>query len=58
MPEASTNNQSDVNRWKERQYPINNSEHADRFVKWCNDCFAMFNRDGFRPEVSLYRFLS
>ncbi len=51
-------NQSDANRWKMRQYPINSSEHADRFVKWFNDCFVMFNKNGFKPEVSLYRFLS
>lgn len=51
-------NQSDANRWKMRQYPINSSDHADRFVKWFNDCFVMFNKDGFKPEVSLYRFIS
>ncbi len=30
------------NRWKMRQYPIGTSEHADRFVRWFNDCFGFF----------------
>ncbi len=31
------------NRWKMRQYPIGTSEHADRFVRWFNDCFRFFD---------------
>lgn len=50
-------NQSDANRWKMRQYPINSSEHADRFVKWFNDCFAAFQKDNVSPQVSFYRLL-
>jgi Transglycosylase SLT domain len=30
------------NRWKMIQYPIGTSEHADRWVKWFNDCFLLF----------------
>jgi soluble lytic murein transglycosylase-like protein len=50
-------NQSDANRWKMRQYPINSSEHADRFEKWFNDCFLMFTKDNLSPHVSFYRML-
>lgn len=35
-------NQSPDNRWKMRQYPIGSGEHADRFVRWFNDCFRYF----------------
>lgn len=48
-------NASDHNRWKMRQYPINSSEHADRFVKWFNECFLMFEKDNLNPEISFYR---
>jgi len=41
-------NESSSNRWKLRQYPIGSSEHADRFVRWFNDCFATFSAN---PEV-------
>jgi hypothetical protein len=34
------------NRWKMRQYPINTGEHADRFVRWFNDCFRLFRAQG------------
>ena len=51
-------NDSPANRWKMRQYPINSSEHADRFVKWFNDCFVMLAKDGMKPQVSLCRSLS
>jgi peptidoglycan hydrolase-like protein with peptidoglycan-binding domain len=50
-------NESAANRWKMRQFPINSSEHADRFVKWFNDCFVMFSKDGLSPQVSFYRLL-
>jgi hypothetical protein len=33
-------NSGSANRWKLRQYPIGSGLHADRFVKWFNDCFA------------------
>ena len=33
-------NSGPANRWKLRQYPIGSGVHADRFVKWLNDCFA------------------
>ena len=48
-------NASSENRWKMRQYPINSSEHADRFVKWFNDCFLMFYADNLSPRLSLFR---
>jgi hypothetical protein len=51
-------NQSDANRWKMRQYPINSADHADRFVKWFNDCFVMFQKDNVKPEVSFFRFVA
>lgn len=45
---------SPKNRWKMRQYPIGTSEHADRFVKWFNDCVRMFAREQLSPRVSFY----
>lgn len=42
------------NRWKMRQYPINTDEHADRFVRWFNECFLMFRLDGMHPAVSFF----
>ena len=30
------------NRWKMRQFPIGTDEHANRWVKWFNDCFLLF----------------
>lgn len=48
-------NASEANRWKMRQYPINSSAHADRFVRWFNDCFIVFREDNVGPRVSFYR---
>lgn len=31
------------NRWRMKQYPIGTGDHADRFVRWFNDCLALFN---------------
>ncbi len=53
---VSPNNSSE-NRWRMRQYPINSSHHADRYVKWFNDCFRMFEADGISPQGSFYRAL-
>jgi hypothetical protein len=50
-------NSSPQNRWKMRQYPINTPAHADRFVKWFNECFLMFERDRVTPELSFFRLL-
>jgi hypothetical protein len=51
-------NNSPANRWKMRQYPINSAEHADRFVKWFNECFVMFKLDDVVPAISYYRLLN
>jgi hypothetical protein len=50
-------NQSPDNRWKMRQYPLNSSEHADRFVQWFNDCFLMYRKDGIVPENSFFKLI-
>jgi putative peptidoglycan binding protein/transglycosylase-like protein with SLT domain len=50
-------NESPANRWKMRQYPINSSEHADRFVKWFNDCLLMFRKDQIISPTSFYALL-
>jgi hypothetical protein len=50
-------NESQGNRWRMRQFPINSSAHADRFIKWFNDCFILFDRDTINPSVSFYRLL-
>ena len=50
-------NDSSANRWRMRQYPINSSEHADRFIKWFNDCFLMFEADNLSPTLSFFRLL-
>ncbi|WP_020481141.1 peptidoglycan-binding protein [Methylomonas sp. MK1] len=50
-------NDSARNRWKMRQYPIGSAEHADRFVKWFNDCFVFFENDGGAPEFSFFNAL-
>lgn len=47
-------NDSPDNRWRMRQYPIGTSKHADRFVKWFNECFLMFDEDGGAPPHSLH----
>lgn len=46
------------NRWKMRQFPIGTSEHADRFVKWFNDCFRVFAPPASAPTGSFYRLLN
>ena len=51
-------NNGEGNRWKMRQYPINTSHHADRFVKWFNDCFRFFKQENIAPSGSFYRLLS
>jgi soluble lytic murein transglycosylase-like protein len=52
-------NDSADNRWKMRQYPIGTGAHADRFVRWFNDCFAVLGAadDGEAPlpDVSFVR---
>lgn len=50
-------NPSPGNRWKMRQYPINSPHHADRFVKWFNDCFLLFEREQVTPAASFFRVL-
>ena len=56
-------NKSPENRWRMRQYPIGKGEHADRFVKWFNDCIRVFDeyassgRTGDIPDVTFYRIL-
>ncbi len=50
-------NPSQGNRWKMLQYPTGTSEHADRFVKWFNDCFRMFEGDGVTANLSFFRLL-
>lgn len=50
-------NPGEANRWKMKQYPINSSEHADRFVKWFNECFLMFKASDPKPQLSLYSLL-
>ena len=46
-----------ANRWKMRQFPIGTSEHADRFVKWFNDCFKFFAANG-SPALSFHKLLN
>jgi len=36
-------NSGQANRWKMRQYPIGSGDHADRFIRWFNDCFRYFD---------------
>ncbi len=50
-------NASDKNRWKMRQYPINSAEHADRYVKWFNDCFRLFAEEDISPVMSYFKYL-
>ena len=47
-------NDATGNRWRMRQYPIGTGEHADRFVRWFNDCFRMFAQRGDAPGMSFY----
>lgn len=51
-------NEGENNRWKMRQYPINSSEHADRFVKWYNDCVRYYKTIDDVPGVSFTAILS
>ncbi len=51
-------NSSEKNRWKMRQYPINSSEHADRYIKWFNDAFRLFSEEDLSPEMSFYKLLN
>ncbi len=51
-------NRGDANRWKMRQYPINSSEHADRFVHWFNDCVRYYNSIESIPDVSFCAILN
>ncbi len=44
-------NDSDKNRWKMRQYPIGTDAHANRFVKWFNDCFEVLGQENDLPEI-------
>jgi hypothetical protein len=46
------------NRWKMRQFPADTSEHADRFVKWFNDCFRLFEQLAISPSPSFREMLS
>jgi len=50
-------NKSDKNRWKMRQYPINSAEHANRYIRWFNDCFRMFAEENLSPEMSYFNLL-
>ncbi len=42
------------NRWKMRQYPIGTGKHADRFVRWFNDCFRLFEQRNEKPANTFY----
>jgi peptidoglycan hydrolase-like protein with peptidoglycan-binding domain len=54
-------NDSPTNRWKMRQFPIGTGEHADRFIKWFNDFYAVLSEQGAEgsgiPSVSFYPLL-
>lgn len=45
------------NRWKMVQYPIGTSAHADRWVKWFNDCFLAFHTPAALPDPSYVKAL-
>jgi len=47
-------NDAPTNRWRMRQYPLGTGEHADRFVRWFNDCFRMFSQSGDAPAMSFF----
>ncbi len=51
-------NDSGDNRWKMRQFPIGTSHHADRYVKWFNDCFRFFSDEHLSPEPGFYAALN
>jgi hypothetical protein len=46
------------NRWKMVQFPIGTGEHADRWVKWFNDCFVHFTTPAALPDPSLVKSLN
>lgn len=50
-------NDGPENRWKMRQFPIGTSEHADRFVRWFNDCMRFFDEQDDPPDNSFWRLL-
>jgi hypothetical protein len=54
-------NDSPTNHWKMKQYPIGTGAHADRFVKWFNDFYAVLAEpDTYEiaiPPVSFYAYL-
>ena len=50
-------NDGPENRWKMRQFPIGTSEHADRFVRWFNDCMRLFDEQDDPPDNSFWRLL-
>lgn len=49
------------NRWRMKQFPIGTGHHADRYVKWFNDCFRVFSDRAAAgddvPALSFYRLL-
>jgi hypothetical protein len=48
-------NDSVDNRWRMRQFPIGTNHHADRFIRWFNDCFHFFRKENIVPEKSFLR---
>lgn len=44
---------SEQNRWRMRQYPIGTSHHADRFLRWFNDCFRAFEGFEDHPQAEM-----
>jgi hypothetical protein len=51
-------NDSEKNRWKMLQYPSGTSQHADRFVQWFNEFFAVMDKNEILPALSFRRELS
>ena len=45
-------NAAEENRWKMRQYPVGTAAHADRFIKWLNDCFEVLGAQNNLPDMS------
>jgi hypothetical protein len=50
-------NDSPANRWQMLQYPIDTSEHRDRFVHWFDHCTQLFSGLQPAPQVSFMRLL-
>jgi uncharacterized protein (TIGR02594 family) len=46
-------NRGAENRWKLKQFPIGTGEHADRYVKWFNDFWAVVAAHDVQPSYSL-----